>query len=143
METIAYQAKTKPSAISVTDFLTEVEPPHRRADGIALCEFMARVTGEPPVMWGPSIIGFGKYRYTYASGHSGESCQVGFSPRKANLVLYLTGCSEQDSAQIAKLGKVKTGKSCIYVPKLADIDLAVLGQLIRTSMAGIAERYPD
>ena len=140
---MTYELKTKPGAVSVTDFLTEVEPPHRRADGIALCEFMARVTGEPPVMWGPSIIGFGSYRYTYASGHSGESCQVGFSPRKANLVLYLTGCSEQDSAQIAKLGKVKTGKSCIYVPKLADIDLAVLGQLIRTSMAGIAERYPD
>ena len=143
METIAYQAKTKPSAISVTDFLTEVEPPHRRADGIALCEFMARVTGEPPVMWGPSIIGFGSYRYTYASGHSGESCQVGFSPRKANLVLYVNGCDGHDPAQLAKLGKVKTGKSCIYVSRLADIELGALEAMIRASMVGIAERYPD
>ncbi len=140
---MAYELKTKVGAVSVADFLATVEPPNRRADGIALCEFMTRATGEPPVMWGPSIIGFGKYRYTYASGHSGESCQVGFSPRKAKLVLYLTGCSEQDSGQIAKLGKVKTGKSCIYVSRLSDIDLAVLGQMIRTSMAGAAERYPD
>lgn len=143
MDTIAYQAKTKPGAVSVTDFLAEVEPPHRRADGIALCEFMARVTGEPPVMWGPSIIGFGKYRYTYASGHSGESCRVGFSPRKAKLVLYLTGCTEAEPALVAKLGKVKTGKSCIYVAKLADIDLDCLARLIRHSVASIAERYPD
>ena len=135
---MAYQAKTKVGAVSVTDFLAGVEPPNRRADGIALCEIMTRVTGEPPVMWGPSIIGFGKYRYTYASGHSGESCRVGFSPRKAKLVLYLTGCTETEPALIARLGKVKTGKACIYASKLADIDLAVLEQLIRTSMAVIA-----
>ena len=135
--------KTTATPVSVADFLATVESPHRRADGTALCEFMARVTGEPPVMWGPSIIGFGSYRYTYASGHSGESCQVGFSPRKAKLVLYLTGCTETEPALVAKLGKVKTGKGCIYASKLADIDLAVLEQLIRTSMASIAERYPD
>ena len=140
---MAYQAKTKVGAVSVADFLATVEPPNRRADGIALCEIMTRVTGEPPVMWGPSIIGFGKYRYTYASGHSGESCRVGFSPRKAKLVLYLTGCTETDPALVAKLGKVKTGKACIYASKLADIDLAVLEQLIRKSMAVIAERYPE
>ena len=140
---MAYQAKTKVGAVSVADFLATVEPPNRRADGIALCEIMTRVTGEPPVMWGPSIIGFGSYRYTYASGHSGESCRVGFSPRKAKLVLYLTGCTETDPALVAKLGKVKTGKACIYASKLADIDLAVLEQLIRKSMAVIAERYPE
>lgn len=140
---MAYELKTKAGAVSVADFLAAVEPPGRRADGIALCEFMTRVTGEPPVMWGPSIVGFGKYRYTYASGHSGEMCQVGFSPRKSALVLYVKGCDEDRLDQLAALGKVKEGKGCIYVSKLADVDLGVLEVMVRTSVTSIAERYPE
>ena len=139
---MAYELKTKAGAVSVADFLAAVEPPGRRADGITLCEFMTRVTGEPPVMWGPSIVGFGRYRYTYASGHSGETCKVGFSPRKANLVLYFADCPAAESDLVAKLGKVKTGKSCIYVSKLADVNLEALEAMVRASMASIAERYP-
>jgi Domain of unknown function (DU1801) len=135
--------KTKPESVSVADFLAAVEPPNRRADGLALCEFMNRVTGEAPVMWGPSIIGFGKYHYTYDSGHSGESCKVGFSPRKANLVLYINGCLDDDPDRVAALGKVKSGKSCLYVSKLADINLDVLAKMIVDSIAALDQRYPS
>ncbi len=140
---MAYELKTKAGAVSVDDFLATVEPPNRRADGLALCEFMTRVTGEPPVMWGPSIVGFGKYRYTYASGHSGEMCKVGFSPRKSALVLYVKGTGEDRPDLVAALGKVKPGKGCIYVSKLADVDLGALEVMVRASMASIAERYPE
>ncbi|MES2753333.1 MAG: DUF1801 domain-containing protein [Pseudomonadota bacterium] len=136
------EIKTKPAALSVADFLDTVEHPVRRADGETLCALMERISGEPPRMWGPSIIGFGSYDYTYDSGHSGTMCRLGFSPRKAELVLYvLTGEAEQ-TAQLARLGKHRTGKSCLYIKTLADVDMAVLAEIVRGSLAHMDARYP-
>ncbi|TRW14163.1 DUF1801 domain-containing protein [Glacieibacterium frigidum] len=126
------ETKTKPTSVSVDDFIASVEKPVRRADAATLCDLMARVTGETPTMWGPTIIGFGTYHYRYASGHEGDMCRVGFSPRAANLVLYVGSFPELDSL-LGRLGKFKGSKSCLYVNKLADIDLAVLEDIIRRS----------
>ena len=104
------ELKTKPTGASVQEFLDGVDNPRRREDGFALLELLAEVTGEEPRMWGPSIVGFGSYHYKYASGHEGESCVIGFSPRKAALTLYL-GCElESAREQLARLGKHKLGK---------------------------------
>jgi hypothetical protein len=103
---------------------------------------MERITGEPARMWGPSIIGFGSYHYKYDSGHEGTACRLGFSPRKAELVLYvLTGEAEQE-AQLVRLGKHKTGKACLYVKKLADVDMDVLEEITRGALAHMDQRYP-
>lgn len=104
---------------------------------------LAEATGEPPVMWGPSIIGFGRYRYTYDSGHSGEAPLVGFSPRKANLVLYMAADDDTRADFLARLGKHKTGKGCIYLNRLADVDPAVIAEMARCSIKTLRERYPD
>ncbi len=135
--------KTKPESVSVADFLAAVEPPNRRADGLALCEFMTGVTGEAPVMWGSSIIGFGKYHYTYDSGRSGEWFRVGFSPRKAKMVVYIYSVEAVEPKLLSALGKVKLGKGCIDVAKLTDIDLGVLEKVIVGSMATLAKRFPN
>lgn len=126
------EPKTKPTKMSVDAFLDAVEHPVRRADGKTVREMMERITGEPAVMWGPSIIGFGSYHYRYASGHEGDSPRVGFSPRKANLVLYVGGFPEYEEL-LAKLGKHKRSKACLYLNKLADVDLEVLEEIIRRS----------
>jgi hypothetical protein len=128
------QTKTKPTEVSVDAFLDGVEHPVRRADGKAIREMMKRVTGEPARMWGPSIIGFGSYHYRYASGHEGDTCRLGFSPRSANLVLYVGGFPEYE-ALLAKLGKHKRSKACLYLNKLADVDLAVLEEIARRTYA--------
>ena len=132
------ETKTKPTQISVDDFLGSVAHPVRRADGQALRDLMARVTGEPAVMWGPSIVGFGSYHYRYASGHEGDTCRVGFSPRSANLVLYVGGFPDYE-ALLAKLGKHKRSKACLYLSKLADADLAVLEDIVRRTYATTAD----
>lgn len=124
------ETKTKPTKVSVDAFLKGVEHPVRRADGQALRELMERVTGERAVMWGPSIIGFGSYHYRYASGREGDSPRVGFSPRAANLVLYVGGFPEYEDL-LAKLGKHKRSKACLYLNKLAGVDLAVLEEIVR------------
>jgi hypothetical protein len=124
------ETKMKPTLSSPQAFLDAVEHPVRRADGKAICEMMERVTSEPAVMWGPSIIGFGTYHYRYDSGHEGDMCRIGFSPRKANLVLYVGGFPEYE-ALLTKLGKHKTSKACLYINKLADIDLDVLEDITR------------
>ena len=124
------EIKTRPTDASVDAFLDGVEHPVRRADGKAVRAMMERVTGEPAVLWGPSIVGFGSYHYRYASGHEGDMCRVGFSPRSANLVLYLGGFPEYD-ALLGKLGKYKGSKCCVYVNKLADVDLGVLEEISR------------
>lgn len=129
--------KTKPTEVSVETFLDTVEPERRRADGKAVCELMARVTGEPPVMWGPSIIGFGSYTYGGASGRTGTMCRVGFSPRKAALTLYGMGI-DRNAALVADIGKHSTGKGCLYIKKLADIDIGALERLIAAGFAGPA-----
>lgn len=104
---------------------------------------MEEITGEKPVMWGPSIIGFGTYHYTYESGHEGDACIAGFSPRKANLVIYLTSGFADKNELVEKLGKHKASKSCLYINKLSDIDLSVLEQLVRHDVAEVRRQYPE
>ena len=124
------EIKTKPTEVSVDAFLDGVEHPVRRADGKAVRTMMERVTGEPATMWGPSIVGVGSYHYRYASGHEGDMCRVGFSPRSANLVLYVGGFPEYETL-LEKLGKYKRSKACLYLNKLADVDGAVLEEIVR------------
>lgn len=124
------EAKTKPTGVSVDAFLDAVEHPLRRADGHTVRNMMERITGERAVMWGPSIVGFGTYHYKYASGHEGDMCRVGFSPRKAKLVLYVGGFADYE-AMLERLGKYKCSKACLYLNKLFDVDQVVLEEIIR------------
>jgi hypothetical protein len=132
---MAGAAKTQPTGADVEEFLAAVPDPNRREDARTLCSLLSEVTGEPPVMWGSSIIGFGTYRYRYESGHEGTSPLAGFSPRKANLVIYLIGgFEERHHRLLAKLGPHKTGKGCLYLKRLADVDLDVLRDLVDRSI---------
>ena len=133
--------KTKPNEASVDAYLDSVENPRRREDARRVLALMREITGEPPKMWGSSIVGFGSYHYTYASGREGDWPLVGFAPRKQNLVLYIMPGFARYDALLAALGKHRTGRSCLYVNKLADIDPAVLGELIRESVADMKSRY--
>lgn len=128
------EVKTKPTDVSVDAFLGAVEHPVRRADGQAVRAMMERVTGQPAVMWGPSIVGFGSYHYRYDSGHEGDMCRVGFSPRAANLVLYVGGFPDYE-ALLTRLGKHKRSKACLYLTKLSDVDMVVLEEIVRKSYA--------
>jgi len=134
--------KTKVTAISPHDFIKKVDDGQKRKDSKELVKLMSEVTGKPPKMWGPSIIGFGKYRYKYESGREGEICLAGFSPRKPAIVLYL-GTALENKELMAQLGKYKTGKGCLYIKKLDDIDRAVLKKLVIKSVAEMRKRYPD
>ena len=140
------EIKTRATEVSVADFIAAVPDARRREEAAIVDAIHRRVTGLPPRMWGPSIIGYGSYDYVYDSGHSGTMCRAGFSPRKAAMTLYLMGnyCDRQNEADalFAKLGKHKTGKSCLYINKLADVDLAVLEQLVALSWDVMNERYP-
>jgi hypothetical protein len=136
------EIKTKPTPVSVDQFLDAVEHPVRRADGKAICALMREITGEEPRMWGPSIVGFGSYRYKYDSGHEGTMCRIGFSPRKAELVLYVLCGEEAEAEQLARLGKHKIGKSCLYIKSLADVDMDVVEEMIRGALAHMDARYP-
>lgn len=136
------QNKTVETERGVDDFLDAAEPPLRRDEGRALAEMMAHVTGQPARMWGPSIVGFGRYSYRYASGHSGEMCRIGFSPRKAKLVLYLPGVVSGEVPGLADLGKYTTGKGCLYLARLEHADAVVLERLIAGSWAHMAARHP-
>ena len=135
------EIKTTATAVSVDDFLDAVENPERRADGRTLCVLLERLTGEPPRMWGPSIIGFGSYDYRYDSGHGGTAARMGFSPRAKELVLYFSGLDPYRD-QLARLGKVRTAKCCLYIKRLSDVDMAVLKEMLRTDLAFIDEKYP-
>lgn len=126
------EAKTKPTPVNVDSFIAGVEKPVRRDDAAVVRQLMERVTLAPATMWGPSIIGFGSYHYRYASGHEGDTCRVGFSPRSAHLVFYVGNFPEY-AALLERLGKHKSGKGCLYVNKLADVDLAVLEEIIQRS----------
>jgi hypothetical protein len=124
-----------PTSADLEAFLEAVPDEGRRADAHTLVELMGSVTGEPPVLWGPTIVGFGSYHYRYESGRAGDSPLAAFSPRKANLVVYLvSGYEERYPELLERLGPHKTGKSCLYLKRLADIDLGVLRQLIDRSM---------
>lgn len=134
--------KTQPTVADVTAFIAAVPDPVRRADAETLVQMMTRLSDEPAKMWGPSIIGFGEYHYRYDSGRTGSMARIGFSPRKAEQVLYLVDGYENQAENLARLGKHRTGKSCLYVKRLADIDMAVLEAMIAASLATMAERYP-
>jgi Domain of unknown function (DU1801) len=138
-----YEAKTKATEVSPKDFIAAMEEGQRKADAEVLLKWMTKVTGLKPKMWGPSIIGFGRYEYTYDSGHSGEMCLTGFSPRKANLVVYILPGYDSPAvaAKLARLGKHKTGKSCLYLGKLADVDMDVLEDLVRDGLAYMRRTY--
>lgn len=135
--------KTRPTDVSPEDFIAGVEPERRREDALVLLKLFEKVSGEPPKMWGPSIIGYGRYHYRYDSGHEGESMRLGFSPRKANLVVYLMPGYQDFEEERARLGKHKIGKSCLYINKLADIDLGVLKEMAARSLRMLAEKYPE
>ena len=125
--------KTKQTEVSVIEFLDAVTDPVKRADSDRLIEIMSSVTGEPPKMWGPSIVGFGTYHYKYESGREGDMPITGFSPRKAAISLYLT-CDWRDSGDVlGRLGKHKLGVSCLYIKRLSDVDETVLIELIERS----------
>ena len=135
--------KTKPTGKSVVEFIEAVEPEQKRKDAFILLDLFRELTGEEAVLWGPSLIGYGKYKYTYASGHGGEFFVAGFSPRKTALTVYImSGFSKHDEL-MAKLGKFKTGKSCLYIKKLEDVDMEVLKTLILESVRFVKEKYPD
>ncbi|WP_433308660.1 DUF1801 domain-containing protein [Micromonospora sp. CA-269861] len=126
---------TVPTVISVDDFLASNPDDRRRADAGRLRAIMGELTGEPALMWGPSIVGFGSYHYTYESGRGGDAPLVGFSPRKQHLVLYLTGgFEERDAALLAQLGSHGVGKGCLYLKRLDDADESVLRQLIERTV---------
>lgn len=130
--------KTKATGASVKDFLARIEDPERRKDCEAVAAMMRKATGSAPKMWGPGIVGFGKYHYRYASGREGDWFVAGFSPRKGELTLYLMGGLQAHAALMKKLGKHKTGKSCLYIKRLADVDPDVLRTLINKAVAHVA-----
>jgi len=132
--------KTKATDIDPYDFIAQVDSDQKRKDSEELIALMKKVTGKPPKMWGPTIVGFGKYHYKYESGREGEICMVGFSPRKPNLVLYV-GPGMEDEALMARLGKHKRGNSCLYIKKLDDVDRKVLSQVVTKSVAEMRKRY--
>ena len=136
------EQKTRPTGVSVADFIAAVEDPKRREDAQALVALIEAETGEPATLWGSSIIGFGKYHYRYDSGHAGDACLVGFSPRKANLVLYMTAEEPVRTEMLARLGKHRSGKGCIYLNRLSDVDESVLREMTRVSVETLKARYP-
>lgn len=141
--------KTKPTSVSVEEFIEAVEPQSKRDDARVLDALFRKVTGEEPKMWGPSIIGYGSYHYKYESGREGDMCRAGFSPRKAKHSLYLMGgycddiTAKHREEALKRLGKHKTGASCLYVNKLADIDLDVLEEMIRADWETMNRIYPE
>lgn len=134
--------KTQPTTASVDAFLKGLKDKPRAADSRVVLTLMQKVTGEQPRMWGPSIVGFGTYHYKYDSGREGDFLRIGFSPRAQALTLYLMGGFPRYEALMAKLGKYKTGQSCLYIKHLSDVDLKVLEELIVASWKEMAKRYP-
>ena len=143
------EAKTQITDVDPAQFIAAVEPQAKRDDALVLDEMFRKVTGQAPQMWGPSIIGYGQYHTIYASGCDVHWMRAGFSPRKAKHSLYLMGgyCDDMAASRrdelLAKLGKYKTGKSCLYINKLADVDLAILEQLIAADWEAMLRIYPE
>lgn len=135
--------KTQRNAGSVDAFLKAVTDDGRREDAMALREMLERLSGEPASMWGPSIVGVGSYRYKYESGREGTMARVSYSPRAKELALYVPGGFPRYDTLLKKLGKHRTGKSCLYVKRLCEIDRDVLEELIAASLQFMRERYPD
>ena len=135
------EPKTKPTDASVEDFLATVEPARRREEGRTLCALMQAVSGEAPVMWGPSIVGFGRYANVTANGKSADWPRMGFSPRKAALTLYLAS-TPQTEAMLARLGPHTTSTACLYIKRLDQADMGVLRALCVASWDEMKRRYP-
>ncbi|SMQ64615.1 protein of unknown function (DU1801) [Devosia lucknowensis] len=140
------EQKTKPHSGDVDAYLAQIEDPTRRADSRELLAMMADVSGHEPVLWG-TMVGFGQYHYRYASGHEWDAFRIGFAPRKGDISLYLLGSDAPDgepqASLLARLGKHKAGKSCLYVKRLADIDHAVLRELTVHAYARMQKAYPE
>jgi hypothetical protein len=132
--------KTKANEASVDDFLAKTDEATRK-DCYRLIDIMSGVTGKPAKMWGPAIIGFDQYHYKYESGREGDICKIGFSPRKANLTLYVLAASGEQQKLLDKLGNHKTGKGCLYIKKLDDVNEGVLKQLISSTIVYIDQKY--
>ncbi|WP_073975699.1 DUF1801 domain-containing protein [Erythrobacter donghaensis] len=142
------EAKTTITEVAVDTFIAGVEPPAKREDARVLDALFRKVTAQEPKMWGPTMIGYGRYTYRYASGHGGTFFRAGFSPRKAKHSLYIMDCGDADeeaafAALLARLGKHSRGKACLYVNKLADIDLDVVEQMIALGWKRSFARWPD
>lgn len=134
------ELKTKKNDASVEDFLAGITPEKKRKDALAICELMRKVTKSEPKMWGTSIVGFGSYHYKYESGREGDWFLTGFSPRKQNLTLYIMPGFAKYDALLSKLGKHKTGKSCLYINSLDDIDLPTLRELVQQSVTAMKKK---
>lgn len=134
------EQKTKPTKVSVTDFIASLSDERRRAECRQLMKVHKAATGKSPVMWGPSIVGYGKYHYKYASGHEGECCIAGFSPRKAALTVYIMAGFPEYGPLLKKLGPHKKSVSCLYLKNLDGVDLKVLETMIRKSVASVRRR---
>lgn len=129
-----YELKTKVNDADVSDFLNTITDESKRNDAFVLLELMQDSAGEEPKMWGKSIIGFGSYHYKYDSGHEGEMCKIGFSPRKQNFSIYVKGPIREHEDLLNKLGKHKLGAGCLYINKLSDVDLSVLKKIFKKSV---------
>ena len=136
------ELKTKPTGASIDEYLASRASPEQFADCKAIMAMCKRITKQPPRMWGPSIVGYGSYAYRYESGHSGQTCLAGFAIRGKELVLYLVPGGAEHTKLLAKLGKHRKGKACLYFKRLADLDVKVLEALIAKSVAEIKRRYP-
>lgn len=128
------EQKTKETSASVTDFLSGIEDEQKRKDCFEILKLMEQVTKHEPKMWGSSIVGFGSYHYKYASGHEGDTMLMGFSPRKQNITLYVTTDYERFPRLMEKLGKHSTGKACLYIKRLSDVDRGVLKELMSQAL---------
>lgn len=135
------KAKTRPTAASIDEYLESRASPEQLADCRILMAVLERVTEEQPRMWGPSIVGYGSYSYKYVSGHAGESCITGFAVRGRELVVYIVAESPGQQELLAKLGKHRIGKSCLYIKRLADVDIAVFEALVATSVSEVKHRH--
>ncbi|HEX5601509.1 MAG TPA: DUF1801 domain-containing protein [Pyrinomonadaceae bacterium] len=133
------EQKTKPTNQSVKEFLNEISEPERRADCFAVAKIMEEISGQKPKMWGPSIVGFGSYRYKYASGREGDWPEMGFSPRKKDLTLYIMMGFEKHAELMEKLGKHSTGKSCLYIKRLSDVHIPTLKKLMKIGLKDLKE----
>jgi hypothetical protein len=138
---MAYRTKTKPTKVDPAKFVAAVEHETRREDAKVLLKLFRKVSGWTPYMFGPTIVGFGTYHYTYDSGHSGSACATGFAPRKASLVIYAFDFPGKDDL-LKKLGKHKGGKGCLYINKLADVDLGVLEKILKDGLAQAKKTWP-
>ena len=136
------EQKTKPTKVSVEKHIAAIANEEQRGDAQRLVALMQKVTGEKPRMWGPSIVGFGSYHYKYASGHEGDSAIAGFAARGRELVVYIAESFEGRDALLAELGEHRSGKVCVYIRRLANVDLKVLEKLIARSIADTKRRYP-